>query len=164
MKIFHRTNRDSKINGFIGLSFCLFLSVVFMSLGFHSLAEGEWSSFEVVFGVAGMAVFVIFIRGAWMMSGGSLTHVFSIDREKVIWGFIGKEKELNISEVKTIYWNDSDGFTMNMSKYDGSIIRFPYIETVVSYKSKGELLKFLRTTLSAIPIDGHVASEPNKSP
>ena len=127
-----------------------------MLIGFHTIGTEGRASMELIFGIAGVAIFIIFIRGAWMMTGGALIHVFSIDSSKVIWGFLGKEKELDITTVEQIYWDDSDGFTLIMKTKSGQQIRFPYIESAVSHKSRSELLRFFRTTLSSISIHGNI--------
>lgn len=92
------------------------------------------------------------------MTGGSLVHVFSIDRRKVVWGFVGKEEELDVTDVERIYWDDSDTFILQMTMNDGRQVRFIYIADVVPYKSRPELLRFFRTTLPAIPIGGNIDS------
>jgi len=154
MNSFHRTKRESRVVAFIGLTFCLFLSLLFIFIGFHSLFTEDTASMELIFGIAGLVVFIIFIRGAWMISGCSLTHVFSIDKTKVTWGYAGKEKELPINSVKNIYWDDSDGFTLLMTTNKNEQIRFLYIENTISLKSRPALLEFLRNTLPHIPIHG----------
>jgi hypothetical protein len=156
MKSFHRTKKDSKILGVFGLSICLVLSLVFMLIGFHNTGSEGRFSFELIFGLVGIVVFIIFVRGAWMMTGGSLIHVFSVDSSKLIWGFIGKEKELDITTVDQIYWDDSDGFTLMMTTKDGQQIRFPYIQSTVTHKSRSELLRFFRTAFPRITIQGNI--------
>lgn len=69
---------------------------------------------------------------------------------------MGREKRVSVSEIAQIYWDDTDGFTFVIHLLDGTRIRFPYIETVVSYKSRGDLLAFLRDTLPDVPITGSI--------
>lgn len=157
MNSFHRTKRDSRILGFVGLSIAFILSVVFMLVGFvESESESGGDAFRIIFGVVGVGLFVIFIRGCWMATGGALVHVLSISEEEIEWGFVGREKRLSMSDVEEIYWDDTDGFTFTITKADGKRVRLPYIENVVSYKSRGQLLSFLRSTFPDIRISGSI--------
>ena len=91
-----------------------------------------------------------------MATGGALTHVFSITKDEIEWGFVGKEKRLVVSEVEEIYWDDTDGFNFTITKKDGVRVRFPYMENVVSHKSRGKLLAFLRSTFPEIRVVGSI--------
>ncbi len=156
MPSFHRTKRESRVLGFIALAVAFFLAMIFMLLGFYSTIEEGRASIELIFGFAGLALFVICIRGAWMMTGRALIHVFSLDQHKVVWGFMGKEKQLDIQDVTQIYWDDSDSFQLQMTTKEGAQVRFPYIANVVGFKSRPELLRFFKTNLPAIPLGGHI--------
>ncbi len=157
MNAFHRTKRDSQWLSAFGLSIAFLLSLVFLLVGFIDLEnESGVDTFRVIFGVVGICLFVVFIRGCWMATSGALVHVFSIDEEDLEWGFVGREKRVSVAEIAQIYWDDTDGFTFVIHLTDGTRIRFPYIDTVVSYKSRGDLLAFLRSTLPDIPITGSI--------
>jgi hypothetical protein len=157
MKSFHRTKRDSRLLGFVGLSFAFILSVVFMLIGFFDTEEiSGFNAFRLIFGGVGICLFVIFLRGCWMATGGALTHVFSINGDEIEWGFVGREKRLSVSDVEEFYWDDTDGFTFLVIQKDGTRVRLPYIESVISYKSRGRLLAFLRSNLPTIRITGSI--------
>jgi hypothetical protein len=157
MNSFHRTKRDSRILGFVGLAFAFILSIVFMLVGFVDIEnESGFDTFRLIFGVAGACLFVVFIRGCWMATGGALTHILSITEDRIEWGFIGREKQLELSEVEEIYWDDTDGFTFTITKKDGSRVRLPYIENVVPHKSRGSLLAFLRNVHPQIRLSGSI--------
>jgi hypothetical protein len=104
----------------------------------------------------GVCLFVIFLRGCWMATSGALTHVFSVDGDEIAWGFVGREKRLAVSDVEEFYWDDTDGFTFLVIQKDGTRVRLPYIESVISYKSRGRLLAFLRSNLPTIRISGSI--------
>lgn len=159
MESFHCIKRESIILAVIGLIICFLLSSVFMLVGFYELGEKGHLSIEVIFGLAGLGLFIIFMRGAWMLVSGIHTHVFSIDRNQVVWGYVGKEKTLDMAQVRHIYWDDTDGFTLNMTTHEGELIRFIYAETVISINSRWKLLRFFNTTFPEIPIDGHIDSK-----
>ena len=128
-----------------------------MLVGFIDLEnESGFDTFRVIFGVVGICLFVVFIRALWIATGGALVHVFSIDEEYIEWGFVGLEKRVSVSEIAQIYWDDTDGFTFVIHLTDGTRIRFPYMVNVVSYKSRGDLLAFLRRNLPAVPITGSI--------
>jgi hypothetical protein len=91
-----------------------------------------------------------------MATGGSLIHVFSVSEDEIEWGFVGREKRLAMSDVKEIHWDDTDGFNFTITKTDGGQVRLPYIENVVSYKSRSRLLAFLRSTFPDIRISGNI--------
>lgn len=156
MDSFHRIKRDSPVPGFIALTFALLLSMVFMLIGFLRVGEDGRASMDLIFGVPGVATFLLFLRGGWMMTGRSLVHVFSMDRNKVVWGFVGKEQELDASEIDRIYWDDSDGFSFQMTMKDGRQVRFLYMDNVVPFKSRPTLLSFLRTSFPSIPLAGNI--------
>ena len=157
MNSFHRTKRESPILGFVGLAIAFVLSVVFMLVGFVDIeSESSGDAIRVIFGVVGAGLFVIFIRGCWIATGGVFVHVLSISEEEIEWGFMGREKRLPMSDVKEIYWDDTDGFNFTITKTDGGRVRFPYMEIVVSGKSRGRLLTFLRTTFPGIRISGSI--------
>lgn len=126
-----------------------------MLIGFVERESGA-GAFQMIFGIAGVCLFVVFVRGCWMATGGALTHVFSVSKDEVEWGFIGREHRLAMSDVKEIYWDDTDGFNLTMTKTDGGRVRLPYIENVVSYSSRGRLLAFLRNTFPEIRISGNI--------
>jgi hypothetical protein len=128
-----------------------------MLVGFIDLEkESGFDTFRVIFGVVGICLFVVFIRGCWMATSGTLIHVFSIDEEDVEWGFVGREKRVSVSEIAQIYWDDTDGFTFVIHLTDGTRIRFPYMVNVVSYNSRGDLLAFLSSNLPTVPITGNI--------
>lgn len=157
MNSFHRTKRDSRILGFVGLSFAFIVSVVFMLVGFVNFeSESGVDPFQIVFGFVGVGLFVIFLRGCWMATGGALIHVFSVSDDEIEWGFVGREKRLAMADVKEIYWDDTDGFSFVITTTDGERVRLPYIENVVSYKSRGRLLAFLRSTFADIRFSGSI--------
>jgi hypothetical protein len=161
-KAFHRTKKDSRILAFFGLMFSLFLSILFMLLGFHRIGAEGRASIELIFGIAGLALFIICLRGAWSMTGDALTHVFSVDQENICWGFIGQEKQLAIQDIAQIYWDESDGFHFVIITTYGERIRLPYMATVVSYQSRPVLLRFFRTTHPTIRIEGHIDKNSEK--
>jgi uncharacterized membrane protein YhdT len=157
MNAFHRTKRDSRWLSAIGLSIAFLLSLVFMLVGFIDLEnESGFDTLRVIFGVVGICLFVLFMRGCWMATSGALVHVLSIDEEDLEWGFVGREKRVSVSEISQIYWDDSDGFTFVVTLTDGTRIRFPYMSNVVSYKCRGVLLAFLRSNFPGVPISGSI--------
>jgi hypothetical protein len=157
MNAFHRTKRDSRWLSAIGLSIAFLLSLVFMLVGFIDLEnESGFYLLRVIFGVVGICLFVLFMRGCWIATSGALIHVFSMDEDELEWGFVGREKRIALSEIAKIYWDDTDGFTFVVHLTDGKRIRFPYLQNVVSYQSRGELLAFLRSNFPAIPISGSI--------
>jgi hypothetical protein len=91
-----------------------------------------------------------------MSFAGEVIHVLSIDEEEIEWGFVGKEKRMSISEIAAFYWDDADAFTFLILRKDGKQVRLPYMENVVSYKSRGALLAFLRSAFPSIQINGSI--------
>jgi hypothetical protein len=157
MNSFHRTKRDSRILAYVGLAFAFAMSVMFMLVGFVDIEnEAGFDAFRLIFGIAGACLFVIVMRGCWMMSRGALTHVFSINGDEMEWGFVGREKQLATADVQEIYWDDTDGFTFLITRKDGSRVRFPYIQNVVAQNSRGKLLAFLRSAFPEIRITGNI--------
>lgn len=55
--------------------------------------------------------------------------------------------------------DDTDGFTFTITRKDGSHVRMPCIGNVVSPKSRGSLLAFLRSKLPEIRISGSIAKK-----
>ena len=149
--------------GFFALASVLVLSMFFMLIGFVRVGEDGRPSMDLIFGVAGVALFLLFLRGGWMMTGRSPVHVFSMDHNKVVWGFVGKEQELDASEIDRIYWDDSDGFSFQMTMKDGRQVCFPYMANVVPFTSRPALLRFLRTSFPSIPINGHIDKKIEKA-
>ena len=136
------------------------LSVVFMLIGFLDIeSESGSNAFRLIFGIVGACLFIVFIRGCWIYTGGTLTHIFSITEEEIEWGFIGKEKRLSMSEVDEIYWDDTDGFSFTITKKNGERVRLPYIENVIAPKSRGKLLFFIRSLFPEVSIAGCIDSK-----
>lgn len=156
MESFHYTRRESRVLNAIGLLICFVLASVFMLLGFNDLLEHRQMSGLLVLGVIGLGLFVIFMRGAWMLCAGTKIHVFSIDPHTVTWGYVGNEKSQQMSEVINIYWDDTDGFTFNMTTSSGELIRFNHLDWAIPYKSRWKLLRYLKKTFPGIAVDGHV--------
>lgn len=156
MESFHYTRRESRVLGVIGLSICFVLASVFMLLGFNDLLEYGQMSGLLVFGVIGFGLFVIFMRGAWILCGGTKIYVFSIDPHTVTWGYVENERSQKMSEVMNIYWDDTDGFTFNMTTLSGELIRFNHMDWTLPYKCRWKLLRYLKKTFPSIAVDGHV--------
>lgn len=156
MNYFHRVKRDSRILGFIGLTLALTISLIFMLIGFiGSESEQGATLFPTIIGIVGICIFVIFLRGSWMATAGATTHIFSINETHIEWGFLGKEKQILLTDIAAIYWNETDGLTLNVNKTNGDLIRFPYIETIVSHKSRASLLTAIQNALPTIKISGN---------
>jgi hypothetical protein len=133
------------------------VSLVFTLIGFAGPgSRSDIDGIRMVCGVFGAALFLGFFRGLWMTTGGASTHVFSITDVEIEWGMLGKEKRLPMSELAAVYWDEVDGFTLVMTRKDGTRIRFPDIQTVVPLNSRGSLLAFLRMAHPTIPISGHI--------
>lgn len=155
MTSFHRTRKESRILGFVGLTLALLISIFFMLIGFANIQTEKWNPLQLVFGVAGLSIFVVFIRGSWMSASGAVTHIFNIDSEKVTWGFIGKEKSMMMKDVSSIYWDESDGFDLSLYSSEGRIV-IPYAQNIISHKSRATLLSYLIQNFPAIDIDGQI--------
>jgi len=157
MNSFHRTKRESRWLTFVGLSVVFVVSVAFMLIGFVGIgANSGIDVIRLIFGIIGVALFVGFFRGFWMTTGGAVTHVFSINDAELEWGLMGREKRLPVGELASVYWDETDGFTLMVTRKDGTRVRFPYIESVVPMKSRGQLLAFLRVVHPKIPISGRI--------
>ena len=156
MNVFHRTRRDSRVLNLLALVFAFTLALIFMLLGVGALTLNEIDLFTrvlgLVFGLVGLAVFVVCVRGAWMMTNGAITHVFSVDEEFIEWGFLGKEVREPIKSLEGIYWNESDGLTCVLHFRDGRRVRLPYIENVLSHKSRAAFLGFMAAHHPSIPV------------
>jgi len=116
---FRRAKRESRFLRFFGLSFVLLLSMCFMLIGAVSLEEPlseAW--FGQVFGLVGIALFIIFCRGAWMIASGTLTHLIAVDDKEFCWGFVDREKSINIEALKEIRWDESDGLQVALVSND----------------------------------------------
>jgi hypothetical protein len=168
MNVFHRTSRDSRLAAFLALVIATCLALVFMLMGLAPFLLAlerprEWSDYFVVpFGVVGVAVFIIAIRGAWTLASGSaVIHVLSVDDEAIEWGFIGKEERALLKDVARLYFNDGgDSLTCALHFRDGKKTRLPYIESVLgSHKSQKAFIEFMTTHHPEIPI-----SPPRASP
>ena len=162
MTEFHRTKRDSRVVGFVVLSFVLVLSMIFMLIGFMDF-DGEGIGFRMVFGFVGLAIFVLFLRGGWFLTGGGRVHVLSMTASEIEWGFMGDEKRLEVSEVSSFYWDDTDSFHFSIFRKDGKQVRLPYIETVVPHKSRGIFLAFLRNNYPENSVRGVFTKEVEKA-
>jgi len=145
MDSFHRTKRESRLLLTLGQSIAFFLSAFFLLIGFSWIEMEGLDWFRIIFCVFGIALFVLFFRGAWISTTSPLIHIFSIDLDEIEWGFVGKEKQMKISELSDIYWEDFDEFTLILTSKTGKKIRMPYITNVVSHKSRGKLFAHLQT-------------------
>ena len=84
MSSFHRIKRESKILGFVGLAFIFPFAIVFMLAGFLDIEEEtRIDKLRVILGLAGIAMFLVFIRGCWMGVGSAITHVLSITHDEI---------------------------------------------------------------------------------
>ncbi|MGB0990938.1 MAG: hypothetical protein ACPG32_00540 [Akkermansiaceae bacterium] len=162
MKEFHRVKKDSRLVGFIGLGVVLFLSMFFMLIGFVGVDERGWNALSYIFGIPGVLLFGIFIRGAWMATKGAVVHVFSMDNDEIQWGFLGKEKSIPVRSVSSIHWSEVEGFGLLLNTSEGRI-RLPYIENALSVSGRAELLAYLRTNHRSIEIDGYIDPKTEKA-
>lgn len=155
MESFQSIQRESRILGFFGLAVAFISSLLFMMLGAVSIDHAEGvQAFPLLFGLVGLAVFVIFIRGAWIAVGRPRHFIFSMDENEVEYGFMGNETKIAIPDIRHFYWDDTDNFTFSITCKDGSKHRMPYIETAVPHKRRPQLLAYLRSAHPDIPIRG----------
>jgi hypothetical protein len=160
MKAFHRTKRDSRLLGMIGLAVLLVVAFFFMVVGISDIEQESGTSLlRILFGLGGVALFVVFIRGCWIATGGATVQILSIDEDKFEWGYMGREKELATSEIKEIYWDDDDGFTFVLRLKNGKRIRLPSIGVLIPQKGRGQLLAFLWAAHPEIPITGAINAQ-----
>ncbi|MEM6656142.1 MAG: hypothetical protein AAF596_10085 [Planctomycetota bacterium] len=159
MNSFQRIRRESRLLGFFGLIVTFLLSLFFMLIGFVDVEnEAGADRMRLIFGVCGAGLFLLFMRGGWMITGGARTHVFTVTEDEIEWGFMGDEKRIAIASVREFYWSDDDGFTFSIINQDGKRHYVPYIEHVIAYKKRGRLLAFLRRVHPQIPITGSIDS------
>lgn len=156
MDAFHRVKRDPVVLGILGLVVLLLLAVAFTFVGLAGMSGSATAIFGGVFACFGVALFVLFFRAVWIMTGGGLVHVLSIDRETLEWGYRGKEKSVAMEQVSSIHWDDSDGFTFLLDLKDGRRIRMLAIETLVPPRSRAAFLRFLRNTFPHLEIFGSI--------
>ncbi len=97
---FHIVKRESLVLNILALIVTFLISTAFMAVGFTRSEDREFSFGLLVFGVIGAGVFVLFMRGGWMLTRGRNIHVLSITKHQFTWGMLGKEKELLISEIR----------------------------------------------------------------
>jgi hypothetical protein len=153
MSSFYRIKKDSRFLAFIGLAFALFLSMLFMIIGFGINTEDRFDLVvRWVFGIAGVALFIIFFRGAWMITKGTLTHVLSIDENEFRWGFIGYEKSIPVKDLKEIHWIEMDGLHVSIITKYNQKFRMPYVENVLSSKSRVAFLDYMKANHQNIRI------------
>jgi hypothetical protein len=154
-EVFHRVKRSSSILGFIGVSFGLILSGIFMLIGAVGLQEAEFWFGTVVFGLIGIGVFVICLRGGWSLATAPMIHVLTFEPDQVTWGYAGKEKSLDMAEVESIRWSvDSDGeLHLSLRKRGGKRVAFPNIDTLVKPKHRPILLAYLQNRYPSIRLE-----------
>ena len=157
MDSFHRVKRDSRVLGVLGLVILFPLALFLTLVGTVAIGRTQDFLFGGILTLFGLALFVLFFRAVWMMTGGGLVHVLSIDRETFEWGYRGKEQSLPMAEVRSIHWDDTDGFTFVVDLKDGKRIRMLFMESVVPAACRGRFLRFLRTNFPAIEIRGVVS-------
>lgn len=108
MQRFYRARRDSIWLAWLGVVFAFSLSLIFMIIGVFQ-DDGNYEAFQAVFGLVGLAVFVLCFRGAWGLISGVKTRILSIDDEGLTWGAVGKENRILFDEVESIVLSDDDG-------------------------------------------------------
>lgn len=154
-QVFHRVKRSSSVFGFIGVSFGLILSAIFMLIGAVGLQEADFWSGTVIFGLIGLGLFVICLRGGCSLATGPMIHVLTFEQDQVTWGYAGKEKSIDIADVESIRWAvDLDGeLHLSLRTRKGKRVAFPYIDTLVNYKHRPILLAYLQNRYPKIQIE-----------
>lgn len=155
MESFQSIQRESGILGFFGLAVAFISSLLFMMLGAAGIDNPEGVRvLPLLFGLVGLAVFIIFIRGAWIAVGRPRHIIFSIDENEVEYGILGHQNKIAISDIRHFYWDDTDNFNFSITCKDGEKHRILYIETSVPHKRRPQLLAYLRSAHPDIPIRG----------
>lgn len=154
-EVFHRVKRSSSVLSFFGVSFALLLSGIFMLIGAVGLQEADFWFGTVVFGLIGLGVFVICLRGGWSLATGPMIHVLTFEQDQVTWGYAGREKSIDMDDVISIRWAvDLDGeLQLSLRKRNGKRVAFPYIDTLVSRKHRPVLLAYLKNRYPAIDLE-----------
>lgn len=152
---FHRTKRESWLWIVLGLAILFSIGLFLVLLGavnFERESDGlifSWSLMGI-----GLSLLVLFFRGAWKLIDGRPVHVISLDEEKFVWGSVGSEKEIDLSEIREFYWDDTEDFTFHLDTKKGKRIRLPYISHTVGLRSRRELLASLRNHPAEVPVRG----------
>ena len=89
--------------------------------------------------------------------------MLSMTESEIEWGVMGEEKRLEVSEISSFYWDDTDGFHFSIFRKDGKQVRLPYIETVEPHKSRGIFLAFLRNNYPENSVRGVFTKEVEKA-
>jgi hypothetical protein len=119
--------------------------MLFMIIGFGIDTESRFESVICwVFGAAGVALFIVFCRGAWMITKETSTHVLSIDENDFCWGFLGREKRIPVKDLKELHWIEMDGLYASIVTKDDRKFSLPYIENVLSLKSRQAFLDYMK--------------------
>ncbi len=157
---YHIVKRESVFLGVIGLIVAFIIAVFFMGIGFIGIGSNSYSWCQMIFGLVGIGLFILFMRGGWMMASGPYIHILSITEDQFIWGRLGKEKMLAISEIQSFYWHEFDrDLTFRINAKDGKSYRIISIENIVSLKNRPKFKAYLKNVHSKIPVSGNFEAD-----
>ena len=144
--VFHRIKRDSQVFAFIVIliGYCFSFCVLFV--GAVLITDSESLPVSIVFILFGLLVLIVCGRGSWALAKGPLVHVLTFEIDHIVWGYVGREQTLGVSEIESINWrvDDDNELTLSLRTRAGKRFTFYYIDRLVPRKQRAELLAYFK--------------------
>lgn len=156
--VFQRTFQHSRVVLSIAVLLGSLVAFALLLIGGAVISDGELFGIAVVFGVFGLAVLAVSVKGAWALVGGPKVHVLCLEPDGVVWGVQGAECRLELSEIASIRYTidtDSDGagdLSLVFKTHDGERLSVNYVSDLVPRKSRPKLLAYIRATYPETPL------------
>ena len=153
-RVFQRTYRGSRVALCIGVVTGYLFSLVLLLFAAVGLTDPEFVAMGVVFGLFGLIALVASVAGSWRLIKGPTVYFITLEPDEVIWGGVGDERRLAVSEIASIHYavdTDSDSsvdLTFAFKTHAGERLPVRRIDRLVPRKIRPKLLAYLRTHYS----------------
>lgn len=152
--VFHRTKRVSRVFAFVAVLIGYCISFCLLLIGAICLTDAEIFPIGVVLALFGAGILGACVKSSIALSRGALIQVLTFERDRVAWGYLGKEHEVHVSQIESFNWTvDLDGdLTLSLRTKAGKRFTFAHLYNLVHRKERPTLLAYLKATYPDIDL------------
>ena len=152
--VFQRTFRYPRVFLFISVVIGYVVSLALLLFAAVGLSDSEFIGIAAVFGLFGLIALAASVKGSWGLAKGPRIYLITLEPEELIWGCVGDEQRLDVSEIASIHYavdTDSDSsndLTLAFKTHAGERFPIRHINLLVPRKVRPKLLAFLKAHYS----------------
>lgn len=156
--VFQRTFQYPRVVLFIVVMIGYVLSLALLFVAAIGLSDDELVAVAAVLGLFGFIALAASVKGSWGLAKGPRVYLITLEPEEIIWGIVGDEQRLDVSEIASIHYavdTDSESandLTLASKTHAGERLPVRKISLLVPRKVRPKLLAFLRAHYTDIKL------------